>query len=149
MDTPSKTVEVLNDLIEINNDRIKGFEKAAESLDDADADLKAFFSTLAGESRDNVAELHALAGPEAEHASSTLGSLHRAWIDIKATFSGNDRQRILDECTRGENAIRDAYESALDEGNHLTAEAATVLARQKRTVDLGRDRIKALCRGRA
>ncbi len=32
METAKETITILNDLIEINNDRIKGYEKAIEEL---------------------------------------------------------------------------------------------------------------------
>jgi hypothetical protein len=40
METIEKSVEVLNDLIEINNDRVAGFEHAIKDLGEGDADLK-------------------------------------------------------------------------------------------------------------
>ena len=40
METTEKSVEVLNDLIEINNDRIAGFDHAIKDLEGNDADLK-------------------------------------------------------------------------------------------------------------
>jgi len=44
METTKETRTILNDLIEINNDRIKGYEKAIEELKDGDQDLKTLFS---------------------------------------------------------------------------------------------------------
>ena len=49
METIEKSVEVLNDLIEINNDRVAGFEKATKDLDEGNSDLKAVFEKFAGE----------------------------------------------------------------------------------------------------
>ena len=37
-------IEVLNDLIRINNDRIAGYEKAADEARDIDVDLRTIFS---------------------------------------------------------------------------------------------------------
>jgi uncharacterized protein (TIGR02284 family) len=37
---------------------------------------------------------------------SSSGTLHRMWLDVKATFSGHDRKSILEECERGEDAIK-------------------------------------------
>ncbi len=51
MQTNEKLAEVLNDLIEINNDRVKGYTKAADEAKDADADLKVIFTAMAGESK--------------------------------------------------------------------------------------------------
>ncbi|KAK6021525.1 hypothetical protein OSTOST_12801, partial [Ostertagia ostertagi] len=52
-----KNAEVLSDLIKINNDRIRGYEKAAKETADKDADLRAVFNDMASESREYVAEL--------------------------------------------------------------------------------------------
>ncbi len=140
----TKTTEVLNDLIEINNDRIKGFEKASKDLEGNDTDLKAIFDKLASDSRQNASELRSLAGSTDDQDTSVLGSLHRAWIDIKASFSGHDRKSILEECERGEDAIKKAYKSAMEDSNELDASVVSVLSRQKQAVDAGHDQIKAL-----
>ena len=49
METTDKSIEVLNDLIEINNDRVAGFEKAITDLEEPNMDLKAIFEKLAGQ----------------------------------------------------------------------------------------------------
>ncbi len=51
MKTTTETAEVLNDLIQINNDRIEGYEKARQELKDEDADLKTLFLNMIGESQ--------------------------------------------------------------------------------------------------
>lgn len=144
METSNKTIEVLNDLIEINNDRVAGFEKASKDLEGRDADLQAVFNQLANDSRSNAAELRNLVGPNAETGTSLLGDIHRAWIDVKATFTGHDRTSILDECERGEDAIKKAYRSALEDGSELSANAVAVISRQQQAVNAGHDQIKAL-----
>jgi len=42
----------------------------------------------------------------ARSGTSGTGAIHRAWIDVKATFSGHDRKSVLAECERGEDAIK-------------------------------------------
>ena len=143
MDTSTKTTDVLNDLIQINNDRIAGFEKASNGLDSSDMDLKTTFDKLAGDSRKNVAELKSIVGADAENGTSVSGSIHRAWIDVKATFSGRDRKGILEECERGEDAIKKAYKTAMEETN-LSADATAAITRQKQVVDAGHNEIKSL-----
>ena len=54
MATNDNLVMVLNDLIRINNDRIAGYEKAADEARDIDVDLRAVFSRMAEESRQYV-----------------------------------------------------------------------------------------------
>lgn len=147
METMEKTVDVLNDLIKINNDRVAGFEKAAKDLDEGNFDLKTTFEKFAQQSRSNVAELTsevAQFGGEPETGSGVAGSIHRAWIDVKATFSGHDRKSVLEECERGEDAIKKAYKDALDPENGLSSDLVQLLGKQKVSIDAGHDTIKAL-----
>jgi uncharacterized protein (TIGR02284 family) len=147
METIEKSVEVLNDLIEINNDRVAGFEHASKELEGNDADLKAVFQNFSSESRRYVQELTAAVnsvGGEAETGTSGAGSIHRAWLDVKATFSGHDRKSILEECERGEDAIKKAYKSALNADNGLSADLKTLIAQQQAGIINGHDKIRSL-----
>lgn len=147
METIEKTVEVLNDLIEINNDRIAGFERASKDLSAEDNDLRNLFTLFAQDSRTNVQELTAAvaqAGETAETGSSTAGTLHRTWLDVKATFTGHDRKSILAECERGEDAIKKAYRDALTNEDGSVSAYAELLTKQQAKINEGHDRIKAL-----
>ncbi|PWS33094.1 PA2169 family four-helix-bundle protein [Pedobacter paludis] len=146
MENTEKTVAVLNDLIEINNDRADGFDKAAKDLSEENIDLKAVFEKFSSESRTNVTELAGLVGRNGENpdtGNTILGSLHRAWIDIKASFGGDDRHSILAECERGEDAIKKAYREALQE-NELGENIREVLLGQQQGINASHDAIKAL-----
>lgn len=146
MENTEKTVEVLNDLIQINNDRADGFDKASADLSDENIDLKATFDKLSSDSRNNVIELAGLVGRNAEDpetGNTILGTLHRAWIDIKATFGGDDRHSILAECERGEDAIKKAYRDALAE-DELGEHVRQLLLTQQEGINLSHDSIKAL-----
>jgi uncharacterized protein (TIGR02284 family) len=145
--TTEKSVEVLNDLIEINNDRIDGFDRAGKELGEADVDLKAVFEKFASDSRRNVQELSAAvgqAGGEVETGNTATGTIHRAWLDVKATFTGHDRHSILEECERGEDAIKKAYREALSPDNGLSAQFNELVAQQQQAIIEGHDSIKAL-----
>jgi len=147
METTEKSIEVLNDLIEINNDRIDGFERASKDLGEGDGDLKTLFSKFAADSRRNVQELSAAvgqAGGEVETGNTASGTIHRAWLDVKATFSGHDRKSILEECERGEDAIKKAYRDALTEDNGLSTQNSQLIAQQQQVINEGHDTIKAL-----
>ncbi|WP_316850598.1 PA2169 family four-helix-bundle protein [Pedobacter agri] len=146
MENQEKTVEVLNDLIQINNDRADGFDKASKDLSEENIDLKATFDKLSSDSRANVTELAGLVGRNNEDpdtGNTILGTLHRAWIDIKASFGGDDRHSILAECERGEDAIKKAYKDALQE-NELGENVRSVLFKQQDGINISHDAIKAL-----
>ena len=147
METIEKSVEILNDLIQINNDREIGFGKAAKELDSSNADLQAIFLNCALESRRFVKELRDEAGrleAQPENDTSNLGAIHRAWMEVKAAFSGHDRRSVLEECERGEDAIKKAYLDALSPKNDLSAEIIPVLLRQQQKINESHDQIKAL-----
>lgn len=146
METQENIVQVLNDLIEINNDRADGFDRASSDLKPENIDLKAIFEKFASDSRENSIQLAGLVGKNGDNpddGNTILGTLHRAWIDVKASFGGNDRHSILAECERGEDAIKKAYRDAL-QNNDLGSEAREVLLKQQEGINTGHDTIKAL-----
>ena len=144
-----KTAEILNDLIEINNDRVAGYEKASKETGIGDGDLRTLFSDLASDSRQYAMELKKHVFAEGEKAASSTdttlrGKIYRAWMDVKATFSGHDRKSVLESCEFGEDAAQRAYEAALKSESDLNAEVATLIREQQRKLRASHDQIKAL-----
>jgi uncharacterized protein (TIGR02284 family) len=147
METTGKSTEVLNDLIEINNDRSAGFERALKDLGDGDLDLKTLFEEYSAQSRQFSQELTALAaqgGADTETGTSATGTIHRAWIEVKALFSGHDRKAVLAECERGEDAIKKAYKEALTPDSGLSVVATQLVTTQAQAINQSHDRIKLL-----
>ena len=147
METTQERVGVLNDLIEINNDRVAGFNKVTADIDDANVDLKELFREFADQSRQYAEELAALVGnsgdTDVETGTSASGKLHRTWIDVKSLFGGSDRESILSEAERGEDAIKKAYQDALTE-HELSGEAYDVVQRQASGINSAHNKVKAL-----
>ncbi|MDB5152825.1 MAG: family four-helix-bundle protein [Mucilaginibacter sp.] len=119
MENNAKTIEILNDLILINNDRIEGYERALKEIErtEGDADLIPMFLRFIDDSRRYKVELGteiAAFGRSMETGTSAGGKLHRAWLAVKETFTGHDRHSILEECEFGEDAIKRSYEDALN-----------------------------------
>jgi uncharacterized protein (TIGR02284 family) len=142
-----KTSEVLNDLITINNDRIEGYNRAEKETDSKDADLQSLFRQMAAESRSYVTDLSkyvASAGDEPSDGTKLSGKIYRAWMDVKATFTGKDRKAILASCEFGEDAAQKAYDSALSADAELPTEIRQLIMDQKTSLKKSHDRIKAL-----
>jgi len=143
--TTKETIEVLNDLVAINNDRIAGYEKAIDETKDTDNDLKSLFTSMIDESRklrlDLAAEVQALGG-EYDRGTTASGKLYRAWMDVRAVFTGHDRYTVLANCERGEDAAQNAYKDALKE--NVPAYIRTQLEGQKRTLKASHDKVKSL-----
>ena len=144
--TTKETIEVLNDLVAINNDRIAGYEKAIEEAEASDSDLKSLFTSMIDESRKIrmalANEVQSLGG-EYDRGTTATGKLYRAWMDVRAVFSGHDRHAVLANCERGEDAAQDAYKEALND-NNLPAYVRTMLEEQKQQLRASHDEIKAL-----
>jgi uncharacterized protein (TIGR02284 family) len=146
MQNTKDTIEILNDLIQINNDRIVGYEKAIKETKPEDEDLKVLYASMIAEShRIRIAlatEVQSL-GAEAEQGTTTSGKIYRAWMDVKAVFTGHDRQAVLENCEAGEDAAQKAYRTALN-SDALPAFIRDLLAQQQETLRESHDEIKAL-----
>jgi uncharacterized protein (TIGR02284 family) len=145
MQNTTETIEVLNDLIQINNDRIAGYEKAIKETKPEDDDLKVLFATMIAEShRIRIAlstEVQAL-GANVELGTTTTGKIYRAWMDVKSAFGGNSRHAILASCEAGEDAAQKAYRSALD--HDLPSFIRELLLQQQEALRASHDEVKAL-----
>src|SRR5580692_8636455 len=75
--------------------------------------------------------------------TSGSGSIHRAWLELKATFTGHGRHAILASCEFGEDAAQKAYESALN-SEHLPEYLSTIVFEEKQDLKSFLDEIKAL-----
>lgn len=109
------TIAALNELVEINNDRIVGYETAMKEIDDSD--LHVLFSKCILTSEKCAAELRTeimkLDG-EAEKGTKATGKLHRLWMDFKAAFKENNKASILESCEFGDNIAIKTYTDTLD-----------------------------------
>jgi uncharacterized protein (TIGR02284 family) len=141
-----ETIEILNDLIEIHNDRIKGYTRAIDELKEGDEDLKTIFAVLIDESRKARMvlghEVQALGG-NIEDDTTNSGKIYRAWMDVKAVFTGHSRQTVLENCEFGEDAAQKAYKTALAEED-LPSFLKEILIDQQQELKASHDEIKAL-----
>lgn len=145
MATNDNLVGVLNDLIRINNDRIEGYQRANKEAKDIDVDLRAIFTRMGDESRGYAAELIqevVKLGGEPATGTTASGKIYRAWMDVKATFTGHDREAVLASCEFGEDAAQKAYNSALESDAEMTADVRQLIANQKASLKTSHDVIK-------
>jgi len=141
----SKQISTFNDLIEINNDRVEGYETAASET--KEADLQALFAGLKATSHSNLSELRSEVqrlGGNVEEGTRTTGKFFRVWMDVKAALTGNDRGTILDSCEFGEDKALEAYETALENRTDLTPEQVTLIQGQQSKLRADHDKVKAL-----
>jgi uncharacterized protein (TIGR02284 family) len=136
-------IATLNDLIETSKDGEEGFRASAAAV--KNPDIKAYCERKAEQCRIGAAQLQAIIremGGDPEDSGSTIGSVHRFWVNIRSSIAGMDDHAILAECERGEDAAKDAYEDALR--MVLPGDVRMVVERQYREVKANHDRIKEL-----
>jgi uncharacterized protein (TIGR02284 family) len=146
MENTQATVQILNDLIQINNDRIEGYQRASKDLKDSDTELKSLFTRLIGQSQGYKLALGtevSAFGRDIETGTTTSGKIHRVWLDVKAAFTGHDTHNVLEECEFGEDAILKAYRTALEDENLPAYLRETVSQQESELLD-AHDEIKAL-----
>ena len=132
-----KTIEVLNDLIRINRDRVEGYETAARERKELDPEIRNLFYSLSGEGRSFVNDLHAevlrLGGVPVSGATIS-GRLYLFWLDMKSEFlggyTGNDSYSLLTTAETGEEAIQKAYRQAVSLGVDLPENIERLIERQ-------------------
>ena len=145
METNEKLIEVLNGLIEINHDRVNGYEKAIEETKDLDVDMRAIFRSMADDSSKYATELSNLvSGLNGTPADGTTnsGKIYRVWMDIKTTFTGHDRQSVLELCEFGEDAAQKAYKDAIASDAEMDADTRQLIADQQAKLKTAHDIIK-------
>jgi conserved hypothetical protein len=145
MERNERTIEVLNDLIRINHDRVEGYEKAISETDETDVDLRNIFNRMADESRKYSRELTERVqrlGGEPAAGTTASGKIYRTWMDVKSAFSRSERKSVLEECEYGEDAAQKAYDKALDVDNDLPADVLALIREEKASLRNSHDTIR-------
>ncbi len=137
MNNDIKVVEDrIKELIEKNEDSVKGFEKAAENA--KEVSTREYFQKRAEQRKLFAKTLHnatpALKTGNTEIEGTTKGAAHRTWMDVKAFFSSDNDEAMLEEAVRGD-------KTAISEYNEVLAETM-VPYRMKEIIKEQRDEIQ-------
>ena len=141
----SNAIDALNGLIEINQDRIEGYDTASKETDDSD--LKLLFSRFKDSSiecRQNLISEVLLMGGRPNEGTRATGKVFRSWMEVKSAITGKDRRTILDLCEYGEDVALAAYDKALRNPKDLTPEQTALIIDQRSVIKADHDRVKAL-----
>lgn len=122
----------LKDVIKKNEDAIKGFEKAAENA--SETGIQSYFRQKAGERKIFLKTLRnatpALDLGDTETEGSTAGAAHRTWMDVKAFFSGDNDESMLEEAVRGDKSAIEEYNEVLAE-THVPQRVKEIIREQR------------------
>jgi uncharacterized protein (TIGR02284 family) len=81
-------------------------------------------------------------GGESTTDTTTSGKIYRMWMDVKATFTGHDRQSVLEACEFGEDAAQKAYTEALASNAEMSTEVRQLITGQQATLKIAHNLIK-------
>jgi uncharacterized protein (TIGR02284 family) len=144
--TNEKLVDILNDLIRINNDRVEGYERAANEIRDVQqGEIKALFFKLAEDSRgykNELTEAVTELGGEPAHDTTASGKLYRVWMDVKAAFSRDDLKAALESCEYGEDVALKSYQEALQSEVTWPSNISALISTQRQELRDSHDKVK-------
>jgi uncharacterized protein (TIGR02284 family) len=143
----SDEISTLNTLIATTIDSITGYENSAKDIDNQR--FAEIFRQRANE-RQQVAEqlrgeVRRLGG-DPEDSGSFMGKTHQRFEDLKAAITGQDEQAIINEVERGEDYLKEKFETALN-SDTLSGEARSVVERCYPSVRSGHDQMSQLKHG--
>ncbi|MFL9830495.1 ferritin-like domain-containing protein [Flavobacterium sp. ARAG 55.4] len=131
----TEIVSTLDGLIAILEDGKLGYTNAAEHAEEPL--IKSNFTNYARERALFIVELqdeiNRLGKTTDTAGGGPLGAIHRAWIDIKSTFTSNDTEAIINACITGEEAAVEKYEMAL-ENEHLSPNQVALISKQLNSI---------------
>ena len=137
-------IHVLNSLIKTTLDSRKGFLDASEDAESTH--FASFFADFAERRAQAAATLQAEVrrlGGNPEDDSSFLAAAHRTFMNLKEMFASRDDRAIVEEVERGEDYIKDKFETALSD-NELSPTARSVVEQAYQSVREGHDRAREL-----
>lgn len=117
-----KSIDVLNTLIEINNDRIEGYETASKlTIENYLKNLFAGFISTSQKCKQELVQRVIDLGGTPVKGTKITGKFFRVWMDVKAALANNDRKAILESCEYGEDVAVKTYEKAMSESGEISS----------------------------
>ena len=143
----SKEISTLNTLIATTIDSVTGYGNSAKDI--GNQRFAEIFRERANERQQVVEQLRAEVrrlGGNPEDDGSFMGKTHQRFEDMKAAITGQDQKAIINEVERGEDYLKEKFETAL-KGDTLSGESRSVVERCYQSVRSGHDQMSQLKHG--
>jgi len=143
----SEEISTLNTLIATTIDSVTGYENSAKDI--ANQRFAEIFRERANERQQVVEQLRAEVrrlGGNPEDDGSFMGKTHQRFEDMKAAITGQDEKAIINEVERGEDYLKEKFETALN-SDTLSGESRSVVERCYQSVRSGHDQMSQLKHG--
>lgn len=128
-------------------DSINGYRDAAANAESSN--FQELFRSMADDRSQVVEELRSeirRAGGNPPDDGSFLGATHQRFLDLKAAITGRDDKAIINEVERGEDYLKEKFETAL-KSDDLPPESRSVIERAYQSVRQGHDKVSSLKHG--
>lgn len=125
MACPENVIDLLNDLLKANNDRIGVYEKVAKQYRNPGTGFKNLFAEMIHQGRQNKAVLgHAilLNGGLIDDEKTHAGKLYTAWMEIRSAVAGKNNTALLESCEFAEVTALRAYTEILNTAAHMVGD---------------------------
>ena len=143
----STEISTLNTLIATTIDSVTGYEDAASNSEAGR--FQQLFRDRASERQRVVEDLRAEVrrlGGDPEDDGSLMGKTHQRFLDLKAAITGRDEKAIINEVERGEDYLKEKFETALNHDT-LSGECRAAVERAYQSVREGHDQMSQLKHG--
>ena len=143
----SDEISTLNTLIATTIDSVTGYENSAKDIDNQR--FAEIFRERANERQQVVEQLRSEVrrlGGNPEDDGSFMGKTHQRFEDLKAAVTGKDEKAIVNEVERGEDYLKEKFETALNAGT-LSGESRSVVENCYQSVREGHDQMSQLKHG--
>ena len=143
----SDEIGTLNTLIATTIDSITVYENSVKDIESER--FREIFRQRADERQQVVEQLRQEVrrlGGNPEDDGSFMGKTHQRFEDLKAAITGGDDQSIINEVERGEDYLKEKFETALNAGT-LSGESRSIVERCYQSVRSGHDQISQLKHG--
>jgi len=109
------TIDKLHELIQTNEDSVKGYADAAEHL--KEGDLSTIFYRLSQQRalfREELKDCVRHLGGNDEASTKVSHTLTRLWMDFKSGLNGSDTIKIIDDCKKADVGAVQSYEEVIN-----------------------------------
>lgn len=139
-----KDIKTLNSLIATTIDSIDGYHESAKDAESSR--FSQMFNDRAAERREVLTKLQAEVGRlggKPEDDGTAAAAAHRGFVNLKSAVTGQDDQAVINEVERGEDHIKEKFESALKDDD-LSPETRAVIQQCYTSVKQGHDEMSRL-----
>ena len=147
MNDRSDEITTLNTLTATLIDSVTGYEDAAANSEAGR--FQQLFRDRATERQRVVEDLRSEVrrlGGDPEDDGSFMGATHQRFLDLKAAITGRDDKAIVNEVERGEDYLKEKFETVLN-SDALSGDSRAVVERCYQSVRSGHDQMSQLKHG--